>query len=145
MAEVRGCRIPDDLYYWPEKHVWARPEADGTVTIGITDVAQHLARAIINVTPRGVGRRVQRGKSAGTPESGKWVGPVTSPISGEIVAVNEAAVAQPSLLNSDPYGRGWFARLKPDDWEGESAELLTGTAAVRAYQELLAREGISCQ
>jgi len=56
MAEIRGCNIPEDLYYWPEKHVWARPEDDGTVTIGITDVAQHLAKGIISVTPKKVGR-----------------------------------------------------------------------------------------
>jgi glycine cleavage system H protein len=144
MAEVHGCSIPEDRYYWPEKHVWARPEPDGTVTIGITDVAQHLARTIISVTPRGVGRKVQRGKSAGTLESGKWVGPVTSPISGEIVAVNDAAIADPKLLNQDPYGAGWFARLRPDDWENESQLLVTGPEAVEAYRKVLEQEGISC-
>jgi glycine cleavage system H protein len=144
MAEVRGCQIPEDLYYWPDKHVWARPEPDGTVTIGITDTAQHLAKTIISVTPRGVGRSVQRGRSAGTLESGKWVGPVTSPVSGEIVAVNEAAVANPRLLNDDPYGAGWFARIRPSDWATESRELVTGIAAVAAYRDVLEREGISC-
>ena len=44
MATVRGCNIPEDRYYWVEKHAWARPEADGTVTIGITDVAQNMAK-----------------------------------------------------------------------------------------------------
>jgi glycine cleavage system H protein len=144
MAEVRGCQIPEDLYYWPEKHVWARPEPDGTVTIGITDTAQHLAKTIISVTPRGVGRTVQRGGSAGTLESGKWVGPVTSPVSGEIVAVNDAAVANPRLLNDDPYGVGWFARIRPSDWASESRELVTGADAVAAYRDVLDREGISC-
>src|SRR5512134_1861844 len=80
MAEVRGCNIPEDRFYWVEKHAWARLEEDGFVTIGITDVAQHMAKGIINATPKDVGRTVQKGKSAGTLESGKWVGPVTSPI-----------------------------------------------------------------
>lgn len=57
MSDVRGCRVPEDLYYWPEKHVWARPEPDGTVTIGITDAAQHLAKTIISVTPAAWGAR----------------------------------------------------------------------------------------
>lgn len=144
MAQVRGCNIPEDRYYWPEKHVWAREEPDGTVTIGITDVAQHLAKTIISVTPRGVGRTVQRGKSAGTLESGKWVGPVTSPVSGPIIAVNDAAVANPTLLNQDPYGAGWFVRIQPDDWASESKLLVTGQEAIEAYRRVLEQEGIEC-
>ena len=143
MAQVRGCNIQEDRYYWVEKHAWARPEQDGTVTIGITDVAQRLAKGIINATPKDVGRTVQKGKSAGTLESGKWVGPVTSPITGEIVGVNEAARAQPSLINEDPYGQGWFVRVKPADWAGESATLLTGEAAVAAYQKFMEEQNLS--
>ncbi len=143
MAQVRGCNIPEDRFYWVEKHAWARPEADGTVTVGITDVAQHLAKGIINATPKEVGRTVQKGKSVGTLESGKWVGPVTSPITGEIVEINEAAKAKPSLINEDPYGQGWFVRVKPGDWAGESAALVTGDAAVSAYQQFMEAQNLS--
>ena len=143
MATVRGCKIPEDRFYWVEKHAWARPEADGSVTIGITDVAQHLAKGIVNATPKEAGRAVQKGKSAGTLESGKWVGPVTSPVTGEIVAVNEAMKAKPSLINTDPYGEGWFVRVKPTDWAGESALLVTGDAAVAAYQKFMEEQNIS--
>lgn len=144
MAQVRGCNIPEDRFYWVEKHAWARLEADGTVTIGITDVAQNLAKGIINATPKDVGRTVQKGKSAGTLESGKWVGPVTSPVTGEIVEVNEAVKAKPSMINEDPYIQGWFARIKPTDWSGESAALVTGEAGVAAYQKFLEEQGIEC-
>ena len=143
MAQVRGCSIPEDRYYWVEKHAWARPEADGTVTIGITDVAQRLAKGIINATAKEAGRTVQKGKSAGTLESGKWVGPVTSPVTGEIVEVNEAAKAKPALINEDPYGQGWFVRVKPADWPSESATLLTGDAAVAAYQKFMEEQNLS--
>ena len=143
MAQVRGCNIPEDRYYWVEKHAWARPEADGMVRIGITDVAQRLAKGIINATPKEAGRTVQKGKSAGTLESGKWVGPVTSPITGEIVTINEAAKAKPSLINDDPYGEGWFVRIKPADWAGESAALVTGEAAVAAYQKFMEEQNLS--
>jgi glycine cleavage system H protein len=143
MATVRGCNIPEDRYYWVEKHVWARLESDNTVTIGITDVAQNMAKGIVNTTPKDPGRTVQKGKSAGTLESGKWVGPVTSPVTGEIVAVNETMKAKPSLINSDPYGDGWFVRVKPVDWAGENAVLLTGEAAVAAYQKLMEEQNIS--
>ena len=143
MAQVRGCNVPEDRYYWVEKHAWARPEADGTVTIGITDVAQRLAKGIINATAKEAGRSVQKGKSAGTLESGKWVGPVTSPVTGEIVEVNEAAKAKPALINEDPYGAGWFVRVKPADWAGESTALLTGDAAVAAYQKFMEEQNLS--
>ena len=143
MAQVRGCNIPEDRYYWVEKHAWARPEADGTVTIGITDVAQRLAKGIINATPQEIGRTVQKGKSAGTLESGKWVGPVTSPITGQIVEVNEAAKAKPALINEDPYGQGWFVKVKPADWAGESVSLVTGESAVTAYQKFMEEQNLS--
>jgi glycine cleavage system H protein len=143
MATVRGCNIPEDRFYWVEKHAWARPEADGNVTIGITDVAQHLAKGIVNATPKEVGRSIQKGKSAGTLESGKWVGPVTSPVTGEIVEINEAMKARPSLINTDPYGEGWFVKVRPADWAGESTSLVTGEAAVAAYQKLMEEQNLS--
>jgi glycine cleavage system H protein len=143
MATVRGCDIPEDRYYWVEKHAWARPEADGSVTVGITDVAQRLAKGIINATPKEVGRTVQKGKSAGTLESGKWVGPVTSPVTGEIVEVNEIVKANPSLINEDPYGQGWFVRVKPADWAAEEAALVTGEPAVTTYQKFMEEQNLN--
>lgn len=143
MATVHGCNIPEDRHYWVEKHAWAWLEDDGTVTIGITDVAQHLAKGIVNATPKEIGRTVQKGKSAGTLESGKWVGPVTSPVTGEIIAINETMKATPSLINSDPYGEGWFVRVKPTDWVGESAALVTGEAAVAAYEEFMEEQNLN--
>ena len=143
MAIVRGCNIPEDRYYWVEKHVWARLETDDTVTIGITDVAQNMAKGIVNATPKDAGRTVQKGKSAGTLESGKWVGPVTSPVTGEIAEVNEMMKGKPSLINSDPYGEGWFVRIKPTDWAGESASLVTGDAAIAAYQKFMEEQNIT--
>jgi glycine cleavage system H protein len=143
MATVRGCNIPENLYYWVEKHAWALPMDDGTVKIGITDVAQNLAKGIVNATPKDAGRTVQKGKSAGTLESGKWVGPVTSPVTGEIVEVNEAMKGNPSLINSDSYGEGWFVKVKPTDWAGESASLLTGEAAVAAYQKFMEEQNLN--
>lgn len=144
MAKVNDCNLPEDLYYWPEKHVWARREADGTLTVGITDVAQHLAKSIISAIPKEVGKAVKQGKSAGTVESGKWVGPVTAPVSGEIVAVNEALKGQPGLLNTDPYGEGWFVKLKPGDWESESGTLVGGADGIAAYSAFLEAQGITC-
>jgi len=143
MATVRGCNIPEDRFYWVEKHAWATLEADGTVKIGITDVAQNLAKGIVTVTPKDVGRNVKKGKSAGTLESGKWVGPVTSPLTGEILEVNEAVKENPTLINEDPYGEGWFVKIKPEDWDGESADLVTGDAAVKAYKKFMEEQDLN--
>ncbi|MGA2529697.1 MAG: glycine cleavage system protein GcvH [Acidimicrobiales bacterium] len=143
MATVNNCNIPDDLYYVVGKHVWARRDGD-LVTVGMTDVAQSLAKTILAVTPKATGKAVQKGRNIATVESGKWVGPVTAPISGEIVEVNEALAASPSLVNSDPYGAGWVARLRPSEWDSDVVELVTGPEGVEAYHQFLDAEGISC-
>ncbi|MBI3359572.1 MAG: glycine cleavage system protein H, partial [Chloroflexi bacterium] len=117
----------------------------GTLVIGITDVAQHLAKSIISATPKEAGKSVKKGKSAGTVESGKWVGPVTAPVNGTVLEVNTALKPKPGLLNTDPYGEGWFIRIKPDNWEADSADLLTGAAGTEAYQKFLNEQGIKCE
>jgi glycine cleavage system H protein len=144
MTPVLGCDIPEDLYYLIEKHVWARREED-LVVVGLTDVAQNLAKGIISVTTKRVGRSLARGKSLGTVESSKWVGPVPAPVTGEIVQVNEALTGDPGLLNRDPYGEGWVAKLRPADWDGEVGELASGPAGVEAYRAFLEEQGISCE
>jgi glycine cleavage system H protein len=144
VSEVRGCNIPEDLHYWPEKHVWASLQEDGTVKVGVTDVAQHMAKTIISALPKAAGKSTKRGRSLGTIESGKWVGPVTSPLTGEIVETNPVLSSDPNIINRDPYGEGWFVRVQPADWETESAELVTGAEGVAAYEAFLEAEGISC-
>lgn len=143
MSTVLGCNIPEDLYYFIDKHVWARREED-LVVVGLTDVAQNMAKSIISVTTKKAGKTLAKGKSIGTVESSKWVGPVPAPVGGEVVEVNEALKGDPGLLNRDPYGEGWIAKLRPDNWDGDSGDLVTGADGVAAYQAFLESEGISC-
>lgn len=144
MATANNCNVPEDLMYLVKEHVWARAEADGTVTIGMTDAAQHLAGIIVTATPKEVGKKVKKGKSTGTVESGKWVGPIKSPIDGEIVAANDEVARNPRLLNEDPYGVGWFVRVRPDNWDADKSNLVTGADAVTAYTAFLQEQGIDC-
>ncbi len=144
MTSVRGCDIPEDRHYWVEKHVWIQRDDTGTVAVGMTDVAQHLASNLVAVTPKKVGKTITRGKSVATVESGKFVGPVPTPVGGDIVEVNTALSGDPQLANRDPYGDGWIVKLAPSDWDGDAAELPAGAAAVEAYEAFLAQEGISC-
>jgi len=143
VATVSNCNLPEDLYYVVEKHVWARHE-DGVVTVGLTDVAQNLAKGILSISPKKVGRRVEAGKSLATVESSKWVGPVPSPVNGEIIEVNEAAVSDPGIVNREPYAAGWIAKVRPENWDAESAGLVTGEAGIAAYTAFLEKEGITC-
>jgi glycine cleavage system H protein len=141
---ARNCLIPDDLYYLVEKHVWARPVGE-LVEIGLTDVAQHMAKGIIAVTPKKVGKALRAEQSVATVESGKWVGPVPTPVAGEVAEVNEALGADPGLINRDPYGAGWVARIRPIDWATDCAALATGADGVAAYERFLEAEGIACE
>ena len=140
MTTVNNCNIPDDLLYQVEKHVWVKRDADGTARIGMTDPAQKLAGKIIVVTPKKVGRTITRGQSAGTVESSKWVGPVPSPLSGEIVAVNQVPLDKPTALNADPYGN-WIVKLAPTNWDEEAKDLVTGEQGVEAYRGAAAGGG----
>jgi glycine cleavage system H protein len=143
VALVNNCNLPEDLYYVVDKHVWARRDGE-LVTVGMTDVAQNLAKTIIAVTPKAAGRSVAKGRNIATVESGKWVGPVPAPVSGEIVEVNTVLTGSPSLINTDPYGEGWVARLRPADWDTEAASLASGPEGIEEYRRFLDEQGINC-
>lgn len=146
MATVKGCSFPDDLYYNVDNNVWARREADGSVTIGMTAYAAALAGQIVSCTPKKVGRSVDKDKSACTVESGKWVGPVKSPVAGEVVAVNEALGSKPATINADPYVSGWMVRIKPTNWDGDCTGLVAGAAIAGAFEAKMNVEGFAgCQ
>ena len=144
MTTVRGCNIPEDLHYLVDKHVWARVDGE-EIVVGLSDVAQRLSKTVVSVTLKSAGKQVAKGKSLATVESSKWVGPVPSPVTGEIVAVNQALAGAPGTLNRDPYGDGWIARIRPEDWAADSQALVTGAPGVEAYQRFLEAEGIVCE
>ena len=78
MPVVRGCNLPDELLYDVDNHIWFQDQGDGTVKLGMTTVATAMAGKLVAYTPKRVGRSVRAGKSCGTLESGKWVGPARS-------------------------------------------------------------------
>lgn len=145
MATLFNCKLPEDLYYLVDKHVWLRVSAEGPVTVGINDVAQSLAGPIVSCTPKKAGRTVPKGQSVATIESSKWVGPVPAPVSGEIVEVNEAVRKAPGILNRDPYGEGWLVRLRPSSWDTDRDDLVTGVEGLERYRAYLEAQGIVCR
>ena len=106
--------IPSDLRY-AKSHEWLKSESDGTATIGITDYAQHSLGDITFVQLPKVGAVLKAGATFGVIESVKAASDVYAPISGEVLEVNEAVVADPALVNSDAAGKAWFFKLKITD------------------------------
>ncbi len=144
MAEINGCNIPEDLYYDGEHNVWVRFE-DDTFVVGMTDIGQSLAGRFLYAHIKGVGKHIEAGKSIATVESSKWVGPVRTPIAGEIIAVNEKVEDDPSLINKSPYNDGWIVRLKGKDIAETKSRLITGKAAVEVYRKKIEKENIECR
>lgn len=103
--------IPTDLKY-TASHEWARLEADGSVTIGITDHAQELLGDMVFVENPTLGRVLAAGEECAVVESVKAASDVYAPIAGEVTAVNEAVEAEPQILNEDAFAN-WLFRVKP--------------------------------
>jgi glycine cleavage system H protein len=105
--------IPADLRY-AASHEWVRLEADGTVTVGISDHAQEALGDVVYVELPAVGASLNAGQEAGVVESVKAASDIYAPISGSVIAVNEALTDSPEQVNSDPYA-SWFFKLQPSD------------------------------
>ena len=106
--------IPGDLKFL-KSHEWARVEDNGQVTIGISDHAQGLLGDLVYVELPGVGDAVTAGAAVAVVESVKAASDVYSPVSGKVVAVNEALADKPETINDDPYGEGWLVKVKLSD------------------------------
>ncbi len=104
---------PDDLKYHPE-HDWARVAGDEAV-LGITWFAQDALGELVHYEPPAVGAAIAKDASYGEVESVKAVSDLVSPLSGEVLEVNERVVAEPEVVNDDPYGEGWLVRIRMSD------------------------------
>jgi len=126
---------PADLKYI-ETHQWVRVADDGTATVGITDFAQQQLGDLVFIEVPEVGAAVNGGEEAAVAESVKSASDVFSPVTGEVIAVNEKLEDEPELVNDDPYGEGWLFRVKLSD-AGE----LDGLMDAETYAEHAASEG----
>ena len=103
-------KVPSDLRY-AKTHEWVRIAGE-YATIGITDHAQHELTDVVFVELPQKGRKLKAGESCAVVESVKTASDIYTPVSGEVTAINDAVVANPALVNTDPYGEGWFFKVK---------------------------------
>ena len=126
MSEVRA-----ELKYL-ESHEWARVESDGTVTVGISDHAQAALGDVVFVELPEVGSDVVAGSEAGVVESVKAASDIYSPVSGEVIAINEALEDAPETINASPYDDGWFFKVRPTELDE-----LDNALDAEAYEETI--------
>lgn len=125
---------PKDLKY-TKSHEWVKTEADGTVTVGITDHAQDLMGDMVYVELPEVGAMVNAEEDCAVVESVKAASDVYAPVTGQVTAVNADVTGSPEVLNKDPYGKGWLMRIKPSD-PADVKKLMDASA----YEQLVASE-----
>jgi glycine cleavage system H protein len=125
--------IPGDLKFM-KSHEWARVEDQDTVTVGISDHAQGLLGDVVYVELPSVGDHVKAGTACAVVESVKAASDVYAPVSGEVIAVNDALPDKPETINEDPYGDGWVLQVRPDNLAGDLDELLDPDAYAESIE-----------
>jgi glycine cleavage system H protein len=106
--------VPRDLRYM-STHEWVRIEEKGIAVVGITDFAQRALGDLVYIEPPEMGAHLDAGEEAGVVESVKAASDIFAPMSGDIVAINEALEDEPETVNTDPYGEGWLYKIKYSD------------------------------
>jgi glycine cleavage system H protein len=125
--------VPEDLKY-TESHEWLSVEADGSVRIGITDHAQEALGDLVFVELPAVGDSIDQGDPCAVVESVKAASDIYSPVTGEVLAVNEALEDDPGVVNADPYGDGWLFQVSLSD-VGELEDLMDAEAYAESLEK----------
>ncbi|MFO7677130.1 MAG: glycine cleavage system protein GcvH [Thermoplasmatota archaeon] len=122
MVNIEGYELPDDLYYHKE-HAWARINDDDTIVVGMNDFYQKSAGDTTYIDLPFEGDEVEQGETCGKIQSAKWVGKFVSPVSGEILEVNEELEDDCTLINKSPYNKGWIMKIKPTSLDDDLKNL----------------------
>ncbi len=127
MVKINEYELPDDLHYH-KQHMWVRVEGDVAV-VGITDFTCKAAGEITYIELPDTDEQTEADELVGSVETGKWMGKLYAPVSGEIIEVNEEAADEPSAINEDPYGKGWLFKIRMSD-ASQLDGLMKGKAVV---------------
>ena len=141
LISVLDLPFPATLHYHIDYNVWLRLEPDDSVLLGITAYACAMTGELFSFVPKTPGLILEAGRSIGIVEFRKTAGAVKTPLPGTLLAVNGDVTRQPNLVNADPYGAGWLARIAPRNWRLAAASLVTGAAIEPAFVAQMARDG----
>lgn len=125
IAEVAGFGVALDRAYDPAGHFWVSKVAADRVRIGMDSLGVETSGTLAQLAFLPVGEPVKRGEAFGSLEAAKFVGPLTSPLSGTVAATNDGVVADPSIVERDPYDDGWLVEIELTD-PSELGELISG-------------------
>jgi len=128
MADIKGYNMPDELYYHKD-HSWARVEGN-KVTVGMNDFFQKESGDIVFIDLPEEEDDVEQGEICGKIQSRKWIGKLVAPVSGEIVEINEELEEDTSLINTDPYDKGWILVIEAGNLDSELGNLMQGEALI---------------
>jgi glycine cleavage system H protein len=132
---IAGFPVDLDRAYEPESHLWVSPGPGGRLRVGLDALGVETSGTLAAVEFVADGVTVARGEAFGTLEAAKFVGPLILPISGRITGVNAAVLADPSLIEADPYREGWLVEVEAEDPHAELGRLLAGREAVASWWE----------
>ncbi len=132
MVKIDRFDLPEEFYYKQVDHVWVKVLNPKKVVLGLDDFGQQLTGRISNIDTYPVEAEIKKGKTFCTIESGKYLGPVKSPISGRIVEINEEVMKNPRLINESCYDN-WILVVEPVNLENDLADLIKGEEAIRIW------------
>jgi len=132
IAEVAGFQVALDRAYDPAGHFWVSMIAADRARLGLDALGVETSGTIAQLAFLPVGEQLKRGEAFGSLEAAKFVGPLVSPVSGTVVAANDAVVADPALVERDPYGAGWLIEVSLAD-TSELRDLISGRDVVPVW------------
>jgi glycine cleavage system H protein len=134
IVEIAGFAVALDRAYDPAGHFWVSVLSGDRVRIGLDALGVETSGTIAQLAFLPLGEHLKRGEPFGSLEAAKFVGPLSSPLSGTVVATNDTVVADPALVERDPYGAGWLIELDLAD-PGELGDLISGADVVPVWFE----------
>ena len=142
--ELEHCSFPDSLLYDLEGNTWMTINESGEVTVGMTSLLSAIAGKFTSARVRVTGTRVERGRSLGTLESLRFVGPIPSPLSGIISLVNGDVLKRPKLMNDASYTEGWIVKLRPLSFTEERGFLSRPSEAKEGFKKKIVEFHARC-
>ena len=127
---VSGFPVHMGYAYDLANHFWVAASIDRSIRVGMDALGLETSGTLAQLAFDAIGTVIERGAPFGTLEAEKFVGPLVAPVSGHIVVVNDAAMADPAMLQADPYGEGWMIQMEPSDLDNDRALLITGRAQI---------------